>query len=66
MVAQVTQMNGKGDHIVTGIREVPVTQERPPAVYLEKYVKNPGVSRANTAPSKDKPDGISVSCLVVV
>lgn len=50
-------MNGKGDHIVTGIREVPVTQERPPAVYLEKYVKNPGVSRANTAPSKDKPDG---------
>ncbi len=56
MVAQTTQMNGK-DHIVTGIKEVPVTLERPPAVYLEKHVKNPGVSRAHSAASKDKPEG---------
>lgn len=50
-------MNGKADHIVTGIKEVPVTMERPPAEYLEQRVKNPGVARANCAPTMDTPDG---------
>jgi len=56
MVAQQTHLNGK-DHIVTGIKEVPVTQQRPPAVDLDNFVKNPGVSRVNVAPSKEKPEG---------
>lgn len=49
-------MNGK-DHIVTGIKEVPVTLERPPAVYVEKHIQNPGIARAYAAPSIDKPEG---------
>ncbi len=57
MVAQTTQMNGKDDHIVTGIKEVPVTLARPPAIYLEKHVKNPGVARVNCCPTVDTPDG---------
>jgi hypothetical protein len=57
MVAQTTQMNGKDHHIVTGIKEVPVTLARPPAVYLEKHVKNPGVARVNCCPTVDTPDG---------
>lgn len=57
MVAQQTHLNGK-DHIVTGIKEVPVTQQRPPAVDLDNFVKNPGVSRVNVAPSKEKPEGM--------
>lgn len=57
MVAQTTQMNGKDQHIVTGIKEVPVTLDRPPAVHLEKHVKNPGVARVNCCPTVDTPDG---------
>ena len=56
MVAQSNQLNGKHE-ITTSIKEVPVTQEREPAVYLEKFVKNPGVGRVNCCPSKDKPEG---------
>ena len=64
MVVQTTQMNGKDDHIVTGIKEVPVTLARPPAVYLEKHVKNPGVARVNCCPTVDTPDGtISNICI---
>ena len=57
MVAQTTQMNGKDHHIETGIKQVPVTLARPPAVYLEKHVKNPGVARVNCCPTVDTPDG---------
>lgn len=56
MVASTAQMNGKHE-IVTGIKEVPVTQERKPAVYLEQTVENPGIARANCCPTKDTPDG---------
>ena len=56
MVAQTTNLNGK-DHIVTGIKEVPVTLERPPAPYVEKHIPNPGIARAYAAPSIDKPEG---------
>lgn len=56
MVASTAQMNGKHE-IVTGIKEVPVTQEREPAVYLEKTVKNSGIARANCCPTKDTPNG---------
>lgn len=58
MVAQNTHMNGKADHIVTGIKEVPVTMERPPAEYLEQRVKNPGVARAHCTPTMDTPNGM--------
>jgi hypothetical protein len=61
MVAQTTQMNGKDHHIVTGIKEVPVTLDRPPAVYLEKHVTNPGVARVNCCPTVDTPDGMILS-----
>lgn len=60
MVASSSQMNGKHE-IVTGIREVPVTQAREPAVYLEATVKNPGIARANCCPTKDTPDGAHLS-----
>ena len=60
MVAQTNQMNGKHE-IMTSIKEVPVTKQREPAVYLEKFVKNPGVARANCCPTKDRPDGASRS-----
>lgn len=56
MVAPAAQMNGKQE-IVTSIREVPITQQREPAVYLEKKVKNPGLPRANCCPTVDIPDG---------
>lgn len=56
------QMNGGSDVIVTGIKEVPITQERPPALDLDNFVKNPGVARVNVAPSKEKPEGI-FSCI---
>ena len=59
MVSSTAQMNGKHE-IVTSIKEVPVTQEREPAVYLEKTVKNPGIARANCCPTKDTPDGAFV------
>ena len=65
MVASSAQMNGKHE-IVTGIKEVPVTQEREPAVYLEKSVKNPGIARANCCPTKDKPEGAqSTTCSIL-
>lgn len=60
MVASTAQMNGKHE-IVTGIKEVPVTQEREPAVYLEKTVRNPGIARANCCPTKDTPNGADPS-----
>lgn len=53
------QLNGK-IHIVTGIKEVPITQERPPAIDLSNFVQNPGVSRVNVAPSREKPEGQSL------
>ena len=56
MVTPTPQMNGKQE-IVTSIKEVPITQQREPAVYLEKTVKNPGLPRANCCPTVDKPDG---------
>ena len=52
------QLNGKS-HIVTGIKEVPITQERPPAIDLSNFVQNPGVARVNVAPSREKPEGQS-------
>ena len=54
------QMNGGSAVIVTGIKEVPITQERPPALDLDNFVKNPGVARVNVAPSKEKPEGICI------
>ncbi len=64
MVAQTTQMNGKEHHIVTGIKEVPVTLARPPAIYLEKHVKNPGVARVNCCPTVDTPDGTILNVFI--
>ena len=55
-VASTLQMNGK-HHIIKSIKEVPVTKEREPATYLENYVNNPGVARANCCPTKDTPAG---------
>ncbi|KAF7794005.1 hypothetical protein EIP86_005132 [Pleurotus ostreatoroseus] len=48
--------DGSGDVIVTGISSVPVTMQRRP--YTEwNVVKQPGVARANTAPSESHPEG---------
>eukprot|EP00775_Hariotina_reticulata_P012865 gene12865-12991_t len=49
-------MNGAGD-VVTAIPQVPVTQQRPPPVNLDKCLPHPGTPRANKAVSAEVPSG---------
>jgi hypothetical protein len=43
--------------LIVSVCEVPVTEERVPAVNADDNINKPGVARANLAPSKEKPSG---------
>ncbi|KAI8846557.1 caleosin [Chytridium lagenaria] len=46
----------KVDDVVTGVSGAPVTFDRKPPRGLEKKLSNPGMPRANIAPSAERPD----------
>ncbi|KAJ3090587.1 hypothetical protein HK102_003252 [Quaeritorhiza haematococci] len=43
--------------IMTGLSSAPATLQRPVPIELEKHLKNPGLPRVNSAPSKEAPEG---------
>lgn len=57
--------NGDGKQIVTTLKSVPITVERPPFVPSpQEFVKDFGTARANLAITRENPNGIADAPLV--
>nr|AEB77763.1 caleosin [Auxenochlorella protothecoides] len=49
---------GKGDNgVITKLPDIPFTMEKPVPEDLDKYIKNPGLPRANLSCDKEHPEG---------